>query len=715
MSQPVPQLNSGLQICVTSLRSSLLLLAASLFFSTLQAQFVNDGASRTMSNETNFYDGDITIGTNGSFTLLTLSNNALLTNSGHGNIGLNATASSNEVRLINPSARWLIGESCVVGSNGTFNRLIISNGAMASSDYTIIGHDAGANNNAVIVTGTNSLWKYGTFLRVGNSGSFNQLVVSEGATISNSGADLGFSSVATNNAVLVTGPGSLWDSVSGTIVRVGRSGSFNQVVVSNGATLIVGTTFLGVNFGSTNNAIVVTGAGSFWSNRLDLRVGDSAGFNTLTISDGAGFYSQIGDIGYNMQATNNAVLVTGFNSVWTSANGTAVRVGRDGAFNQLTISNGATVINSVGIIGVSVTSSNNSVLVFGSGSVWSNRATLTVGSFGPANQLAIVNPATVFAKDGVIVGATPSSTANLVTVNGGILVTTNPASSGALDVRRGTNRLELGLIDVDQLLLTNAQGMFEFKGGMVQTKATTNDNGQSFIVGNRDRAAKLKLLGGFHVFSNNLTIVSNAALSGDGTIAGIVTVEAGGTLSPGDSIGTLVFNDSPVLQGLTSLEISKIGTAITNDQVQVSGSLNYGGTLIVSNVGPTALVAGDKFQLFVATNYGGGLTAVSLPLLDSGLDWTNKLLVDGSIEVVSVVVSQPKFSSITVSGTNVIVSGTNGSAGANYTVLTATNLTTPLSHWMSLVTNQFGAGGSFSFIHAIEPSERERYFRILIP
>lgn len=63
--------------------------------SPLRAQIVADGASRTLSNETNTFTGDVTVGTNGSFTLLVLSDNALLTNSANGVIGRNATARSN--------------------------------------------------------------------------------------------------------------------------------------------------------------------------------------------------------------------------------------------------------------------------------------------------------------------------------------------------------------------------------------------------------------------------------------------------------------------------------------------------------------------------------------------------------------------------------------------------------------------------------------------
>src|SRR5262245_10480311 len=92
-----------------------------------RAQLVNDGATNTLSNVTKAFTGDVTVGTNGSFTLLVISDNALLTNSANGVIGRNAAARSNEVRLASPSARWQMGQNLYVGSDGALSRLVVSN------------------------------------------------------------------------------------------------------------------------------------------------------------------------------------------------------------------------------------------------------------------------------------------------------------------------------------------------------------------------------------------------------------------------------------------------------------------------------------------------------------------------------------------------------------------------------------------------------------
>ena len=82
----------------------------------LRAQLVNDGATNILSSVTNAIASDVTVDTNGTFTLLVLSDNALLTNSFNGVIGRNTAAKSNEVR-ISPSARWRMGGTLFVGSN----------------------------------------------------------------------------------------------------------------------------------------------------------------------------------------------------------------------------------------------------------------------------------------------------------------------------------------------------------------------------------------------------------------------------------------------------------------------------------------------------------------------------------------------------------------------------------------------------------------------
>jgi len=381
----------------------------------------------------------------------------------------------------------------------------------------------------------------------------------------------------------------------------------------------------------------------------------------------------------------------------------------------VSISNGGSLRSGGCSIGSSGSASNNEALVTGPGTVWTNSGDIFVGGVGKGNRLVVSNGAMVVDFGDFIVGSDVASSGNRLVVDGGTLVTTGFTNRG-LDVRRGTAVFNTGLIDVGRLLLTNTQGFLQFNGGTLSVLNSRVSNGTFFQIGNGISPATLNLAGnGLHDFSGMLgvSVSSNAVLAGNGTFKGSLSVLSGGKLIPGISVGKIILSNSPSLQGAILMEISKNGATLTNDQIQVAVALTYGGTLAVTNLGPTALVAGNGFQLFSATSYSGSFSAISVPPLGPGLTWTNKLNVDGSIQVIGT--AQPVFASTTLSGTNLVITGTNGTPGTNYTVLTTTNLTIPLSNWVSILTNQFSPTGAFSFTNAIAPGEPQRYFRIRTP
>ena len=137
------------------------------------------------------------------------------------------------------------------------------------------------------------------------------------------------------------------------------------------------------------------------------------------------------------------------------------------------------------------------------------------------------------------------------------------------------------------------------------------------------------------ITASAVTVQNSATLDGTGTLGGTVAVQAGGTLAPGaGGIGTLTINNTLGLVGTTAMEISKSGATLTADRVTGVTTLTYGGTLLVSNVGPDALLAGHSFQLFAATTYSGSFTTLTLPVLAAGLVWdTSRLSIDGTISV----------------------------------------------------------------------------------
>jgi autotransporter-associated beta strand protein len=171
-------------------------------------------------------------------------------------------------------------------------------------------------------------------------------------------------------------------------------------------------------------------------------------------------------------------------------------------------------------------------------------------------------------------------------------------------------------------------------GTLTLTGSNTYAGGTTIVGG----ALLANNLGGSATGSGAVTVQSNATLGGNGIIGGMVTVQGGGTLSPGAPLGTLTISNDLVLNSnaTTLIELNKTNSPATNDCLVVTGILSATrSTMIVTNLGPQ-LIAGDRFQLL--SQPASGFTTITLP---AGYAWTNKLAVDGSIQVLSVVASLP--------------------------------------------------------------------------
>jgi len=76
----------------------------------------------------------------------------------------------------------------------------------------------------------------------------------------------------------------------------------------------------------------------------------------------------------------------------------------------------------------------------------------------------------------------------------------------------------------------------------------------------------------------------------------------------------------------------------------------------------------------------------------------------------------PGFTQIQVSGTNAVFNVTNGFIGGTYYLLTSTNVTTPLSQWVPILTNVLGASGNFTLTasNSFSLSTRQRFYILAV-
>jgi autotransporter-associated beta strand protein len=153
-----------------------------------------------------------------------------------------------------------------------------------------------------------------------------------------------------------------------------------------------------------------------------------------------------------------------------------------------------------------------------------------------------------------------------------------------------------------------------------------------------------------------ITVNNGATLGGTGLLSGPVSVNVGGTLALGPAIGTLTLSNNLTLNGSTCVAKVNPDLAI-NDLVQGVGTLTYGGTLVVTNVGTTSLAGGASLKLFDASAYAGSFASIVPAQPGLGLGWdTSSLAVNGTLKVVTTVNTTPTNITAAVHGNQLTLS-----------------------------------------------------------
>ena len=335
-----------------------------------------------------------------------------------------------------------------------------------SSGTTRLGYQTGASAK-VAVSGSNTLWSVGgTQLNVGNNGSAT-LHINNGAHVAAKSIRVGGNSTASSNSVIyVDGPGSRLDGNGG--FTVGHASSYDQVIVTNGAQIVITNNFVtigGGGFGSSNNLLQVTGTGSVFRVSDLIQLGNGAAttdtVNRLEILDGAEVYSDSASaasrIGASATDADNSVLVDGSGSIWAVTGVNSMRIGDVGPRSSMTVSRGGhvTVIGSSTqpvYIGNSTSASNNTVTITDTNSLW-DTGTLGfyVGNNGFGNTLIISNGGQVLAK---ATASFPISVGNGAAGSNNAVTVTGPGSQWIVDVPAGS-QFRFGSSRNNQLNITN--------------------------------------------------------------------------------------------------------------------------------------------------------------------------------------------------------------------------------------------------------------------
>jgi len=210
-------------------------------------------------------------------------------------------------------------------------------------------------------------------------------------------------------------------------------------------------------------------------------------------------------------------------------------------------------------------------------------------------------------------------------------------------------------------------------------------------------------------------VVNAGTLGGGGTLTGPVQVNASGTLSAGaeDTVGTLTVNGDLTLAGAVRMDADASG--LTSDLVTGLTNVTYGGALVVSNLSATPFAGGQTYQLFTASGTKSlNFSSVTLEGDGAGSVTGTFNPATGELSLSSASLPQPSITQVSVSGSDLILQGTNGAPSGTYAILTSTNVTLPLASWTTNTTGSFTVGGTFSNSIPIT-SEAQRFFLIKQP
>ena len=521
-----------------------------------------------------------------------------------------------------------------------------------------------------------------------------------------------------------------WQIGNGTAIPDG-AGKGN-LIVSNAATVELngaGETINGlsgsgtVNNSNSTNVVITVGGGNADANWAGT-INNSGGGIALTKTGGGtmivtgtntfnnGTASQVN--GGNLILTNGGYIVTPTAEFWIGQVTTGSVVVATGG--KLEIANNWLAIGRGSAVG------NGTLTVNGGSVVKSGNNNIVLGSLGGTGTI-ILNGGSILNSGMLWLGEGPTANGYLY-LNGGLIQASQvrPNNNGGLPVQSiayfngGTLQATANSADfIQSTPLIQTNGLVLDDGGFVITQNTValQEDPGSTGGGLIKKGTGTLYLNTASTYTG-LTVVTNGTLAGIGSIFGSVVVAPAGTIGAGlaAGVGTFTMNtNSLTLQGNASMRVNKTGGTPTSDLITGVGTLNYGGTLTVTNItsDATPLVAGDTFTLFGFTNRTGSVALVAAAP-GTGLHYSFNP-TNGVLSVLSNVALNPTNITVSVSGSTLTLSWPADHLG--WILQSQTNtLSVGLSNnWFDVPSS----GSSTQSVLTINPANPALFFRLRSP
>jgi autotransporter-associated beta strand protein len=521
-------------------------------------------------------------------------------------------------------------------SNSSHNSIISGTGSLTKS---------GA--GTLTMSGTNS-YSGGTTVSAGKLAGTTAAI--QGAVANNAAVEFDQSSNGTYSGVM-SGMGALVKNGAGAITLTAansytggttiNSGSLltstaNRLADSGGVTVASGAIF---QLGGNETIASLSGAGQVKVGTATLTTGASHSTFSGTlygsgdlVKVGGGIFTLSGNNGLST-FTGNAIINDG-TLVLASANalnaGTVLTMnGGTLTVNQRTIigalEQGTGVVNGTGELVSALTLTNSGAL----NSILADGVDYAAGILKRSEEMTTVGAANTFTGKIIVQGGTLrlveggsfDADSSLNMSAGGTMDLNNKSQSfSAVNGTGGTVALGNGTLGVDGSSDSNFAGSITGNGSL-----TKDGSGTLALTGNSSYTGATVVSDGLLVVNGNIststmtTIQNGATLGGSGSV-GALTVESGGTVTPGNSPGILLTGDYSQA-GTLSLELDGTLAGVEYDQVNVSGTVNLSGQL-TATVGYSPV---NDQMLFILINDGSDAIVGNF----SGMAHMDTILLDG--------------------------------------------------------------------------------------
>ncbi len=555
-------------------------------------------------------------------------------------------------------------------NSGTYGGGISDNGTLdyASSASEIL---------SAAITGTGGLTVDGGSLTLSAAEeAYTGPTVVNGGTLSLAGPNAVDSGIYTSSGLTINSGGTVQLNGDNALVGYGSPVGSLPVTINAGGTL----TGLGTADGGA-------GASSHIRGQLNLN-GGTLSMGGTQINTAYGIWNLDDGVAVNGGTTTSTI--SALDVVPSESGGTLFAVASGAVPGGIDLDVTGTFINGSNLNDTGIIKTGNGTMALDANNSYSHGTTISggtlqLGAAGDASALttplgtgAVVNNATLsFASGrGVTVSQVISGTGTLLVSSGTNILTATNTYGGPTVISASVLVLESNGSISNSVIISVAAG------------ATLNASKRT---------------------DQTLTVNNGQTLTGSGTVTGAVVMAGGATVAP-NSIGTLTFGNNLTLNaGSTTLMGINKSMAPSNDVVQVAGTLTYGGTLVLTNIGPGGYSAGDSFRLFNAAAYHGAFQNVVPAIPAVNLAWNTNGLAGGILSVVSAPTARPKFGMVSFNGNSFVFSGTGGVPNWTYYLLASTNLMLPFANWTILATATFDDAGDFIITNATASGQQSFY------